>query len=100
MLWNRVSLKNADVNDMSNDLEETTRNSSMRWAEWRFLFGEKIRILSNKKVRVFEELSGACLENPHAGFTGSTKNLAHDWSGCTKAKVRLTMHSVCAILYT
>ena len=23
----------------------------MRWAEWRFLFGEKIRILSKKKVR-------------------------------------------------
>ena len=99
MLWNRVPLKNANVNDLSNDLEEATRNSSMHWVEWRFLFGEKIRILSKKKVCFFKELSGAYLENLRDGFTGSTKNAAHDWSGCTKAKVRLTMHSVCVIFY-
>ena len=62
MLRNRVSLKNANVNDMSNDLEETTRNSSMRWAEWRLLFGEKIRILSNKKVRFLRSWVGPDLK--------------------------------------
>lgn len=59
LLGNRVPRENANVNDMSNDLEETTRNNSMRWAEWRFLFGEKIRILSKKIIRFFEELGGA-----------------------------------------
>ena len=44
LLWNRVSLKNANVNDMSNDLENPTRIDLIRWTEQKLWasIGERI----------------------------------------------------------